>query len=200
MSRRRPLESRVCERLSACEGALELTRHLGSLASVWCRLNWGGFQSTDYLLKLMQLKYPTFPGRLTPPQAHAMYKQHSYHSLDYEHDLAHLSSAANLAAVDRIIQFPFADLQSAEKTQEELAIAAQKRVESGRRLQAQAAQQRLERMAKQEEELVVFGELRDSRMALKKTDYEVRGLSGCCSGVGGTRLTDRVLVATRRNG
>lgn len=33
------------------------------------RLGWGGAQASDLMLKLMQLKYPTFPGRLTPYQA-----------------------------------------------------------------------------------------------------------------------------------
>ena len=34
-----------------------------------CRIPWGGSQASDYMLKLMQLKYPTFPGRLLPHQA-----------------------------------------------------------------------------------------------------------------------------------
>lgn len=33
------------------------------------RLAWGGSQASDYLLKLMQLKYPTFPGRLSNYQS-----------------------------------------------------------------------------------------------------------------------------------
>lgn len=39
------------------------------LASAHLRLNWGGAQSAEYLLKLMQLKYPAFPGRLTSYQS-----------------------------------------------------------------------------------------------------------------------------------
>ncbi len=30
------------------------------------RINWGAMQATDYLLKLIQLKYPTFPSRVSP--------------------------------------------------------------------------------------------------------------------------------------
>jgi actin-related protein 5 len=30
---------------------------------------WGGSQAAEYMLKLMQLKYPTFPGRLSSFQA-----------------------------------------------------------------------------------------------------------------------------------
>ena len=32
------------------------------------RLNWGGSQSAEYLLKLIRLKYPTFPGKLNSSQ------------------------------------------------------------------------------------------------------------------------------------
>ena len=33
------------------------------------RISFGGTQSTDYMLKLMQLKYPTFPTKMTATQA-----------------------------------------------------------------------------------------------------------------------------------
>lgn len=34
-----------------------------------CRISYGGTQATDYMLKLMQLKYPTFPTKMTREQA-----------------------------------------------------------------------------------------------------------------------------------
>lgn len=33
------------------------------------RLTWGSSQAGEYMLKLMQLKYPTFPGRLSSYQS-----------------------------------------------------------------------------------------------------------------------------------
>ena len=36
--------------------------------SCFIRIPWGGSQATEYLLKLIQLKYPNFPTRVTPPQ------------------------------------------------------------------------------------------------------------------------------------
>ncbi|KAK7468428.1 Actin-related protein 5 [Stygiomarasmius scandens] len=36
------------------------------------RLPWGTSQTSDYLLKLIQLKYPNFPTRVTPPQSQWM--------------------------------------------------------------------------------------------------------------------------------
>lgn len=39
------------------------------LLSQATRLNWGRFQSAQYLLKLLRLKYPTFPGKISDTQA-----------------------------------------------------------------------------------------------------------------------------------
>ena len=39
------------------------------LLSQTTRLNWGRFQSAQYLLKLLRLKYPTFPGKISDNQA-----------------------------------------------------------------------------------------------------------------------------------
>ncbi|EEY19067.1 conserved hypothetical protein [Verticillium alfalfae VaMs.102] len=36
------------------------------------RLNWGGWHSAEYLLKLLRLKYPAFVGKLSPSQAEHM--------------------------------------------------------------------------------------------------------------------------------
>jgi len=121
----------------------------------------------------MQLKYPTFPGRLSTFQASDIYKAHSYHAVDFPAELGALADARTLAAADRTIQFPFLVATSTEASEEELARQLEKRKESGRRLQEQAAKQRLERMGKQEEELVVFGELRDSKAGLAKAEFEV---------------------------
>lgn len=137
------------------------------------RLAWGGSQASEYLLKLMQLKYPTFPGRLSTFQANDIYKAHALHSPDYPVDLRALANPSTLAAADRTIQFPFALATSTEATEEELARQLEKRKESGRRLQEQAAKQRLERMGQQEEELRVFGEVRDSKATLGKAEFEV---------------------------
>lgn len=121
----------------------------------------------------MQLKYPTFPGRLSTFQANDLYKAHAYHAADYPRELGALADARTLAAADRTIQFPFLLATSTEASEEELARQLEKRKESGRRLQEQAAKQRLERMGKQEEELKVFGEVRESKATLSKADYEV---------------------------
>ncbi|ORY89031.1 hypothetical protein BCR35DRAFT_262595 [Leucosporidium creatinivorum] len=138
------------------------------------KLNWGGSQAADYMLKLMQLKYPTFPGRVNTFQAATMYRDHCYFATDYTSEIRAFSDASTLAAADRIIQFPFVPVALEEKSAEELERIAEKKRESGRRLQEQVQRQRLEKMVRQEEELIAFAELKASRGTGRKADYEKR--------------------------
>ena len=123
------------------------------LLSQTTRLNWGRFQSAQYLLKLLSLKYPTFPGKISDNQAEDLVREHCYVSQDYENELSHYLDWTGLEDRDHTIQFPYTEQIVVQKTEEELAAAAEKRKESGRRLQAQAAKMRLEKLRKKEEEL-----------------------------------------------
>ena len=123
------------------------------LLSQTTRLNWGRFQSAQYLLKLLRLKYPTFPGKISDNQAENLVREHCYVSQDYENDLSRYLDWTGLEDRDHTIQFPYTEQIVVQKTEEELAAAAEKRKESGRRLQAQAAKMRLEKLKKKEEEL-----------------------------------------------
>ncbi|SCV71534.1 BQ2448_3122 [Microbotryum intermedium] len=138
------------------------------------RLNWGGSHASEYMLKLMQLKYPTFPGRLSGFQAGCMYRQHCYVSQDYRADLQAMADPFKMVEANRIVQFPFITPIIEEKTEEELARAADKKKESARRLQEQVQKQRSEKMARQEEELLTFGELRASKAIGRRGDFEKR--------------------------
>lgn len=88
-----------------------------------------------------------------------------------------------------------------EKSAEELERIAEKKRESGRRLQEQVQKQRLEKvsrcrfgrdectaddsvgpqMVRQEEELIAFAELKASKGTGRKADYEVRRALDHCS-------------------
>jgi actin-related protein 5 len=125
------------------------------------RLNWGRFQSAEYLLKLLKLKYPSFPGKISDPQAEDLVREHCYVSQDYEQELSHYLDWTGLEDRDHTIQFPFQEQIIVQKTEEELAIAAEKRKESGRRLQAQAAKMRLEKLKRKEEELEYYQQLQE---------------------------------------
>lgn len=123
------------------------------------RLGWGRFQSAQYLLKLLRLKYPTFPGKISDTQAEDLVREHCYVSQDYEQDLSRYLDWTGLEDRDHTIQFPYTEPVVIQKTEEELAAAAEKRKESGRRLQAQAAKMRLEKLKRKEDELEYYVQL-----------------------------------------
>jgi actin-related protein 5 len=123
------------------------------------RLNWGGSQSADYLLKLIKLKYPTFQGKLNASQAEHMVKDHCYLSPTYSQEIGKYLDWAGLEDRDHVIQYPFVEEVIVQKSEEELAKIAEKRQESGRRLQAQAQKTRLEKLVKKEEELAYYRDL-----------------------------------------
>ncbi|KAG0650264.1 Actin arp5 [Hyphodiscus hymeniophilus] len=123
------------------------------------RLNWGGSQSAEYLLKLIRLKYPTFPGKLNSSQMEYMIRDHCYLSRDYDQELSTYLDWTGLEDRDHVIQFPYTEEVIIQKSEEELARIAEKRKESGRRLQEQAAKMRLEKLIRKEQELDYYRDL-----------------------------------------
>ncbi|GAA5899816.1 hypothetical protein JCM6882_005442 [Rhodosporidiobolus microsporus] len=139
------------------------------------KIGWGGAQAADYMLKLMQLKYPAFPGRLTSYQAGLIYRAHAFHAPSpYSSLLSQLSSPSLLVANTRTIQFPYVASSAAEVTEEDLKRREEKRKEATRRLKETAQRQREEKVERMQEELVTFGELRESRGNLPKAEYDRR--------------------------
>ena len=120
------------------------------------RLNWGGHHGAEYLLKLIRLKYPTFSGKMNPSQAEHMLKDHSYLSQDYDSELASYLEGTGLEDRDIVIQYPFTEEVIIQKSEEELAKIAERKKESGRRLQEQAAKMRLDRLIKKEQDLEYY--------------------------------------------
>ncbi|KAH8587565.1 actin-like protein [Bisporella sp. PMI_857] len=128
------------------------------------RLNWGGLQSAEYLLKLIRLKYPTFPGKLISSQMEYLIRDHCYLSRDYDQELSKFLDWTGLEDRDHVIQYPYTEEVIVQKSEEELARAAEKRKESGRRLQEQAAKMRLEKLIRKEQELDYYRDVQ-SRLA-----------------------------------
>jgi len=121
------------------------------------RLNWGGSQAQEFLLKLLRLKYPTFPGRMTTEQMESYIKQYCYLSTDYLTEVATYLDWTGLEEKrDVVIQYPFTEQVVVEKSAEELARIAERKKESGRRLQEQAAKMRLEKLIRKEQELEYY--------------------------------------------
>ncbi|KIJ60088.1 hypothetical protein HYDPIDRAFT_139575 [Hydnomerulius pinastri MD-312] len=127
------------------------------------RIPWGTQQSTEYLLKLIQLKYHSFPTRVTSTQASWMLYNFCEFATDYPSTLRSLKVPANLRACERIVQFPFALPVVEEKTEEELARIAEKRREQGKKLQEMAAKNRMEKLVQKETDLQYLLNLKDGR-------------------------------------
>lgn len=125
------------------------------------RINWGGGQSVDYLSKLMALKYPYFPTKLTEYQYQTMYHDYCYVSPDYNHDINNYLTLENLENKNKIIEVPFTEIQQVQKTEEELKLQAEKRKETGKRLQEQAKQRRIEKLVQKEEEFQYYSQLKE---------------------------------------
>jgi len=136
------------------------------------RLNWGGFQGAEYLLKLLKLKYPTFPGKLTDYQAQHMVREHCYVSQDFDKDMSMFLDWTGLETRDHIIQYPFMEHVVVEKTEEELARVAERKREGGRRLQEQAAKMRLEKLVQKEQELEYYKDLQQRLVGQTKKEVK----------------------------
>jgi flagellar basal body-associated protein FliL len=106
-----------------------------------------------------------------------MYRQHCYHAPSpYLSSLHALSTPTAIVAHDRILQFPFVSSNANEATEEELERRAKKREEATNRLREHAAKQREEKLERHQEELTAFGELKEQRGTMPKTEYDVRAV------------------------
>jgi actin-related protein 5 len=111
------------------------------------RLSWGGAPAADYMLKLLQIKYPAFSSKLTFAQAADLVHTHAYLSPDYAADMARLQHPTAVADLDRVIQAPYSIKTAAEeKTEEEVAELAERRRQQMRNMQELAAKQRAEKV------------------------------------------------------
>lgn len=138
------------------------------------RLNWGGYQGAEYLLKLIRLKYPAFAGKLNVSQAEHMIRDHCYLSKDYENEIRGYLDWTGLEDRDVVIQYPYTEEVIVQKTEEELARIAERKKESGRRLQEQAAKMRLEKLMKKEQDLEYYKDLQGK--LVDETKKETRRL------------------------
>ncbi|GBC10521.1 hypothetical protein RclHR1_00970022 [Rhizophagus clarus] len=134
------------------------------------RISCGGLTSTDYMLKLMQLKYPTFPTKMTINQAQHLVHNFTYVAQDYFKELKEYSNTNTFALNDRIIQFPYVPPAN-EKTEEELARQEERRQEQARRLKEQAAKLRIQKLKDLENNLEAYVQLKESRSSMKKSEW-----------------------------
>lgn len=118
------------------------------------RISYGGNAATEYMLKQMQTKYPSFPSRMTRQQAEMLCQKYAYVAEDYPQELrAVAADAEKFKEIDKVVQFPYLQHVLQEKTEEEIAQAAAKKEEQRQRLIEQAAKQRAQKLREKEEKL-----------------------------------------------
>ncbi|CEP20499.1 ARP5 [Cyberlindnera jadinii] len=132
------------------------------------RVNWGGHQASNYLNSLLALKYPYFPTKITSYQVDNMVKDFCYVSKDYQKELSDMLNLDVLEEKDITCEAPFVEVEKQQKSPEELARQAEKRKESGRRLQEQAQQKRLEKLIQKEQEHEYYTQLKQKLTTMNK--------------------------------
>ncbi|EKM83345.1 hypothetical protein AGABI1DRAFT_116869 [Agaricus bisporus var. burnettii JB137-S8] len=137
------------------------------------RIPWGASQASEFLLKLVQLKYPNF-NRLTSLQTNWMLKNVCSFTPDYLAHLRSISTPDALRTSECIIQFPFAPTPLEEKTEEELAKTAERRKEQGKKLQEIAAKNRAEQLQRKENELQRLSALKENKGSDTKREWMSR--------------------------
>ncbi|EDO16711.1 hypothetical protein Kpol_1003p16 [Vanderwaltozyma polyspora DSM 70294] len=125
------------------------------------RINWGGNHAVSYMNNLLSLKYPYFPTKLTDLQYQKLYHDYCYVSPDYSADIDKYLTLDVLEEKNIVVEAPFTEITQPQKSEEELRIQAEKRKETGRRLQEQAKQKRMERLIQKQEELEYYTQLKE---------------------------------------
>lgn len=116
------------------------------------RINWGGHQSIDYLTNLLSLKYPYFPTKFSSNQFQSLYHNYCYVSRNYNEEIDSILSLKMAESKNIVVEVPFTEISEPQKTEEELRLQAEKRKETGKRLQEHAKQRRQEKLIQKEEE------------------------------------------------
>lgn len=132
------------------------------------RINWGGHQASNFMGSLLQLKYPYFPTKISNYQIDNIVKDYCYVSKNYEEELKTALDLDVLEEKDITVEAPFTEVIQQQKSEEELARQAEKRKESGRRLQEQAQQKRLEKLIQNEQEFEYYSNLKEKIANLNK--------------------------------
>jgi len=71
------------------------------------RIEIGGNTTTEYLLKLLQTKYPAFPIHADTSYAESMMHDHCYVPVDYAEELQKFVDIDSFKTLDRMVQIPF---------------------------------------------------------------------------------------------
>lgn len=142
------------------------------------RIDWGGNLALLFLQRLLALKYPYFPTRLSNHHTNHILFDHAYVLKDYLSELSNYLNMDVLEQKDVVIQVPVeVAVDKSKKSEEELAKQAERRREQGRRLQEQARKKRLEKLIQKEQEFEYYSQLKDTLSLLSKSEADRRSQS-----------------------
>ncbi|KAJ2593998.1 Nuclear actin-protein involved in chromatin remodeling [Coemansia sp. RSA 1722] len=137
------------------------------------RINLGGLSMDDYMLKLLQLKYPSFPMKISEWQSHQLVEKFAYVAQDYDSELSNYLDTSNLQTNDVVVQFPFPMPVLDERTEEDIQRATERRREQAKKMQEMAAKKRQEKADQRINELEQLTALRDSKPQMGTDEYAI---------------------------
>ncbi|KAJ2460446.1 Nuclear actin-protein involved in chromatin remodeling [Coemansia sp. RSA 2424] len=132
------------------------------------RIGLGALSMEEYLLRLLQLKYPNFPMKITDWQSRELVKRFASVAEDFDNELGCYLAEDNLADKDITVQFPFPMPSLDVRTEEEIQKATERRRELAKNMQQMAAkkrQEKVEQRAKELEELLAIRQIKDQSEA-----------------------------------
>ncbi|KAJ2766702.1 Nuclear actin-protein involved in chromatin remodeling, partial [Coemansia nantahalensis] len=127
------------------------------------RINLGGTSMDEYLLKLLQLKYPAFPVKISEWQTRDLVHNFVYAAEDYDKELGCYLASENLAHKDVTVQFQFPMPTLDERTEEDIQRVADRRREQMKKMHEMAARKRQEKIEQRVQELEELTALREGR-------------------------------------
>ncbi|CAN3374379.1 hypothetical protein DIURU_000742 [Diutina rugosa] len=137
------------------------------------RIDFGGNTASNFLGKLLALKYPYFPQKLTSNHTMELFKDWCYVSPDYQNELKTFLDMPELEKKDIVIQYPVdvSQFQERKKSDEFLAKQAERRREQGRRLQEQTRIKRQEKLEQKQQELDYYTKLKEDNAHLTEEEF-----------------------------
>ncbi|KAJ2025926.1 Nuclear actin-protein involved in chromatin remodeling [Coemansia sp. S610] len=138
------------------------------------RISLGALSMEDYLLKLLQLKYPNFPMKITDWQSRELVKRYSVVAEDYDRELSCYLAGDDLASKDITVQFPFPMPTLDVRTEEEIQKATERRRELAKKMQEMAAKKRQEKVEQRAKELEELLAIRESKDQMEAGEFVMR--------------------------
>ncbi|KAI3658745.1 hypothetical protein MP638_001627 [Amoeboaphelidium occidentale] len=125
------------------------------------RISLGGSHASDFMLKLMQLKYPNFPTKMTLEEAQILVNHHTHIPENFFEELHSFENVDSIEEKEHIIQFPYTEVM--ETSEENAQEIEQRREQQRERMKKHVEQQRLKKLETKERELSDLISLKETK-------------------------------------